>query len=196
MKRLACFLVCLLPVLPAGAADVTLGAQLGRQYLDVRQTTAGVSQSTRLDGDTDLGFVVGLGRPGGGSRVAVEWNGFESGLIGLDLFSFSYSYFFPALPLSAELGLRPFLGGELGYGWLDVDATSAYNGGDDSGLLYGARTGLNLAISQRAEIELGLRYSRIGLEAERAGKGVNAGSTALYEVENNKGWWLGFNIGM
>ncbi len=197
MKRSACLLfLCLLPALPA-SADFILGAQVGKSWLDVTQTAPGVSQSDSLDSNTSLGLIIGAGQPGGGSRITAEWNGFEiGGEVALSLLNFSYNYFFPALPSSSSLKLRPFVGGELGYGWLDVDAQTFYNGGDDSGLLYGARAGLNLAISQRAEIEVGVRYGLVNLEAELAGRGLAAGTRASYEVENNTAWWLGFNIGL
>lgn len=195
MKRFALLSLLLLPVLSAHA-DFILGAQVGKQYLDVKQTAPGVSQSDNLDSNTSLGLIIGVGQPGGGSRITAEWNGFEIGdEVELNLLNFSYSYFFPALPSSSSLKLRPFAGGELGYGWLDVDAQPFYNGGDDNGFLYGVRAGLNLAISQRAEIELGVRYGLVNLEAELAGK-IPAAGTATYEVENNTAWWLGFNIGL
>lgn len=195
MKRLASLLsLLLLPVLPAHA-DFILGAQVSKSWLDVTETAPGFSASDRLDSKAGLGFIFGLGQPGGGSRISAEWSGFEiGGEVDLGLLNFSYSHFLPALPVSSSLSLRPFVGGELGYGWLDVDAQPLYNGGDDSGLLYGARAGLNLAISDRAELELGLRYGMVNLEAERTSK-VGAGR-ATYEVENNTAWWLGFNIGL
>ncbi|MGH8492925.1 MAG: hypothetical protein ACRERR_07445 [Moraxellaceae bacterium] len=194
MKRLA-LLLCLFPALPA-AADVILGAQVGRSYLDVHQTAPGVDESDTLNSNTSLGLIIGVGQPGGGSRIIGEWSGYQiGGEVDLSLLNFSYNYFFPALPSSSNLKLRPFVGGELGYGWLDVDAQSFYNGGDDNGLIYGARLGLNLAISQRAEIELGGRYGIVGLDAELAGKLPVAG-TAHYEVDSSMGWWLGFNIGL
>ncbi len=195
MKRLASLLsLLLLPALPAHA-DFILGAQVSKSWLDVTETAPGFSASDRLDSKAGLGFIFGLGQPGGGSRISAEWSGFEiGGEVDLSLLNFSYSHFLPALPVSGSLSLRPFVGGELGYGWLDVDAQPLYNGGDDSGLLYGARAGLNLAISDRAALELGLRYGMVTLEAERTSK-VGAGR-ATYEVENNTAWWLGFNIGL
>jgi hypothetical protein len=196
MKRFVPALsLLLLPVLPAHA-DFILGAQVSKSWLDVTQTAPGFSASDRLDSKAGLGFIFGVGQPGGGSRISAEWSAFEiGGEVDLDLLNFSYSYFFPALPASGSLKLRPFAGGELGYGWLDVDAQPLYNGGDDSGLLYGVRAGLNLAVSDRAEVELGVRYGRVNLEAELAGKTPAAGR-ATYEVENNTAWWLGFNIGL
>lgn len=178
------------------SADVMLGAKLGRQYLDVQQTAPGVDVSDNISSNTGLGLIVGIGQPGGGSRIVVEWTSLDIGDdAGLDLLNISYNHFFPPLPSSSSLKLRPFVGGELGYGALDVDAQPAYNAGDDMGVLFGARVGLNLVVSERAEIELGARYSAVNLEAELSGKTPAAG-TARYAVENNSGWWLGFNIGL
>ncbi|MDQ8038716.1 MAG: hypothetical protein REI12_14940, partial [Pedobacter sp.] len=142
---------------------------------------------------TGLGLIVGVGQPGGGSRVVAEWTSYAIGdEVDLNLLNFSYNYFLPAISTSR---LRPFVGGELGYGWMDVDEQVAYHGGDDNGLLYGARFGLNLAIGDKAEIEVGGRYGVVGLDAELAGK-IPAAGTAHYEVENSMGWWLGFNVGL
>lgn len=189
MKRLACLLFCLSPVLPAHA-DFILGAQVGRSYLDVNQTSSG---EDRLETNTGLGLIVGVGQPGGGSRVVAEWSSYAiGGEVDLNLLNFSYNYFLPAISTSR---LRPFVGGELGYGWMDVDAQGAYHGGDDNGLLYGARLGLNLAIGDKAEVEVGGRYGVVGLDAELAGK-IPAAGTAHYEVESSMGWWLGFNVGL
>ena len=53
-------------------------------------------------------------------------------------------------------------------------------------------TGLNLRVGAQAEVEAGLRYSHIGLAATRQG---SAGSDRL-QVDADKGWWLGFNLGL
>lgn len=191
MKRLACLLLCLSPALPAHA-DFILGAQVGKSYLDVNQTVEG---EDRLETNTSLGLIIGVGQPGGGSRMVAEWSSYSIGNeVDLDLLNFSYNYFLPAFP-STGGKLRPFIGGELGYGWMDVDSQTFYNGGDDNGLLYGARLGLNLGIGERAEIELGGRYGVVGLDAELSGK-LPGLAAAHYEVENSMGWWLGFNIAM
>lgn len=191
MKRLACLLLCLSPALPAHA-DFILGAQVGKSYLDVNQTVEG---EDRLETNTSLGLIIGVGQPGGGSRMVAEWSSYSIGNeVDLDLLNFSYNYFLPAFP-STGGKLRPFIGGELGYGWIDVDSQTFYNGGDDNGLLYGARLGLNLGIGERAEIELGGRYGVVGLDAELSGK-LPGLAPAHYEVENSMGWWLGFNIAM
>lgn len=180
------------------SADVILGAQVGKQYLDVRQTstTGAVSEDT-ASSNTSLGLIVGVGQPGvGGSRITAEWVSFGlGGSSDLDLLNFSYTYLLPSLASSSSLKLRPFVGAELGYGWLDVDSQPLLNGGDDSGLLLGARAGLNLAVSERAEIELGFRFSRVDLDATLNNK-IPGGNAAHFEVENNKAWWLGFNIGL
>lgn len=196
MKRFFPLLpLLLLPALPAHA-DLILGAQVSKQYLDLRYSDMLGSTEDSADTRAGLGLIVGFGQPGGGSRMTAEWSGYEIGdEAELNLLNFSYSYFFPALSSSSALKLRPFAGGELGFGWLDVAAQSLYREGDDSGLLFGARVGLNLAISERAEIELGARYSVVNLDAALSGKLPGAG-VAHYEVENNKGWWLGFNIGL
>lgn len=191
MKRLACLLLCLSPALPAHA-DFILGAQVGKSYLDVNQTLEG---EDRLETNTSLGLIIGVGQPGGGSRMVAEWSSYSIGSsVDLDLLNFSYNYFLPAFP-STGGKLRPFVGGELGYGWMSVDSQTFYNGGDDNGLLYGARLGLNLGIGERAEVELGGRYGAVGLDAELSGK-LPGLATAHYEVENSMGWWLGFNIAM
>ena len=191
--------VCLLPLLLLAApvhADFILGAQVSKQYLDLRYSDMFGSSEDSADTKAGLGLIIGFGQPGGGSRITAELNGYEIGdAADLNLLNFSYNYFFPVLLSSSRLKLRPFAGGELGFGWLDVSAQPLYTGGDDSGLLFGARVGLSLAMSERAEIELGARYSVVNLDAELSGKSPAAG-TAHYEVENNKGWWLGFNIGL
>jgi len=179
------------------SADVILGAQLGRQSLDIRQTDSfGNVEEDTAESDTSLGLIVGVGQPGGGSRIVAEWHAFSIGdEVDLDLLDVSYSYFFPSLTQSSDSQLRPFVGGDLGYGWLDVSALPGYDSGDDSNILYGVRAGLNLAISNRAELEIGARYTVVDLDAELDSRFPLLNS-AHYEVENNKGWWIGFNFGI
>lgn len=187
----------LLLVTGSASADVILGAQAGKQYLDIKQTdSTGASVEDTATSNTSLGLILGIGQPGGGSRITAAWDSFGIGSeVDLTLLNVSYNYFLPSLTSSDSLRLRPFVGGELGYGWLDVDAQPFFNGGDDNGILVGARVGLNLAITERAEVEVGARYSAVNLDATLNSKipGVNA---AHYEVENNKGWWIGFNVGL
>lgn len=198
MKRSFLKMLPLLLLTGTASADVILGAQVGKQYLDIKQTdNTGKSYEDTASSNTSLGLIIGIGQPGGGSRITAEWDGFGIGSdVDLNLLNFSYNYFLPSLTSSTSYRLRPFVGGELGYGWLDVDAQQpVFNGGDDNGILYGARIGLNLAISERAEVEVGARYSVVNLDAELTSK-FPAVNSAHYEVENNKGWWIGFNIGL
>lgn len=177
-------------------AAIILGAMVGKESLDMRYTAASgqVTEDT-ADSDTSLGLVIGVGEPGGGNRIIGTWSGYSiGGDADLSLLNFSYNYFFPPFFQNSNLQLRPFLGGELGYGWLDVDALPGFNSGDDSGFLYGARAGLNLAISQRAEFEVGAHYSIVNLDASLSSK-LPAVPAAHYEVRNNMGWWVGFNFG-
>ncbi len=192
MKQATWLLPFLLITATPVVADVLLGAQVGRQSLETRQTAPGVDVSDTVTTDTALGIIVGVGSPGGGSRITGEYGSFQIGSrVDLGLFNLGYVQMFPAAELGSDLRLRPFLGAELGYGWLKVDAVSPYSNGRDSGPLVGARAGLNLVITERAELEFGLRYSRVGLDAELQGPG-----TAHYEVESNRGWWIGFNVGL
>jgi opacity protein-like surface antigen len=195
----------LLGLLVAGpaSADVFVGAQVGKQYLDVRQTDgSGYVSDDTVSSNTSLGLAIGVGQMNGGSRISAELERYSiSGAVDLDLFNFSYSYLF-SLPSSLSLSrfsdnlkLRPFIGAELGYGWMDVDSQPLFNGGSDSGAQVGARAGLNLAITRRAEIEAGYRFSRVGLETTLTGKYRDIPSEQ-YDVRNNQGWWIGFNIAM
>lgn len=174
-------------------ADVVLGVQVGRQALAVRQTVNGATQESSLTTDTAVGLVAGIGRPGGGDRLLVGYESYRLGDAGdLGNVSLAYHWFFPVLVATSDLGLRPFLGGEAGYGWLDLPAQPGLGAAHDSNVTYGARAGLNLVIAARAEIELGLRYTRLGLAADQYG---SAGS-ARFAVDSNSGWWLGFNLGL
>ncbi|MFZ5601671.1 MAG: hypothetical protein ACOY7J_04385 [Pseudomonadota bacterium] len=181
----------------AANADLILGAQLGKQSLDIRLTDSfGNVEEDTTESDTALGLIVGVGQPGGGTRIVAEWHSFSIGdEVDLDLLDVSYSYFFPSLTKSSESQLRPFVGGDLGYGWLDVSAIPGYDSGDDSNILYGVRAGLNLAIGSRAELEVGARYTIVDLDAELDSRFAIL-DPAHYEVENNKGWWIGFNFGI
>lgn len=181
----------------SAGADVLLGAQLGKQYLGIKQTDpTGATHEDTAASNASLGLIIGIGQPGGGSRITAEWDGFGIGSdVDVNLLNVSYNHFLPALTSSDAMRLRPFVGAELGYGWLSVDAPPAFNGGDDSGVLVGARAGLNLAITDRAEVEVGARYSAVNLDA-RLGSRVPGVNAAHYEVENNKGWWIGFNVGL
>jgi hypothetical protein len=174
-------------------ADVIVGLQLGRQSLDMREIVNGTTRSGTLTTDPALGLVAGMGQPGGGDRVFV---GYESYTLGnqdeLGIFSVGYHGLLPALASGPGLALRPFLGAEAGYGRLDLAAGPGLGAASDSHFTYGARAGLNLALSAHAEIEAGVRYSVIDLAAPRQG---TAGSDRL-EIETNRGWWLGFNLGL
>jgi len=186
--------IALLALTGVARADLILGAQVGQQSLKIKQTdNLGNVYEDTADGDTSLGLIIGIGQAGaGGSRITGEWSSFGiGGDADLNLLNVGYTGMLPALNSSSALKLRPFVGAELGYGWLDVDQQAFFNGGDDSGLIYGARAGLNLAVTERAEIEVGLRYSRVGLDAELPGS-----SPAHFDVESNQGWWIGFNVGL
>lgn len=193
--RLLVTSLCVLPAL--AQAELLLGAQLGQQYLDIRQTDSlGRIYEDKVDSRPALGLIVGAGQAGGGDRFTGEWRSFGiGGDVDLDMLLFSYNHFFPDWTPPGELRLRPFVGAELGYGWLEVEAQQAYQSGDDNGLNYGLRTGLNLVMSQRAELELGLRYSQVSLDATLNSK-LPLIPAAHYEVRNNSGWWLGFNIAL
>ncbi len=179
------------------SADVILGVQLGKQSLDIRQTDGlGNVQNNTEESDTTLGLVVGFGQPGGGNRIFVEWNDFSvEDDVDVALLDISYSYFLPSLTKSAEAALRPFIGGDLGYGWLDISAAPGYESGKDSNILYGVRTGLNLSIGYRAEVELGMRYTVVDLDADLDSRFplLNSGR---YEVKNSKAWWIGVSVGI
>src|SRR5688572_9524109 len=78
------------------SADVILGAQVGKQSLDVKQTNSfGETDKDTIDSDTSFGLVIGVGEPGGGSRIIGEWASFEIGdSVELDILTVAYSYFF------------------------------------------------------------------------------------------------------
>lgn len=181
----------------AASADIILGAQLGKQSMDIRQTDGfGNAHNETEESDTTLGVIVGFGRPGGGDRIIVEWSGFSiEDEVDVDLLDISYSYFLPSLTESADSALRPFIGADLGYGWLDVSATPAYASGKDSNFLYGVRAGLNLAIGDRAEVELGVRYTVVDLDADLDSRFPFLDS-GRYEVKNSQAWWVGFSVGI
>ncbi|NPU95352.1 MAG: hypothetical protein HPY82_25940 [Gammaproteobacteria bacterium] len=195
LSRILVF-TCAFAAANAASADLILGAQIGRQSLDIRVTDSfGNVEEDTSESDTSLGLIVGVGEPGGGSRIVAEWHAFSIGdEVDLDLLDVSYSYFFPSLTKSSDSQLRPFIGGDLGYGWLDVSAIPGYNSGDDSNILYGVRAGLNLALGNRVEFEVGARYTVVDLDAELDSRFPFL-DPAHYEVENNKGWWVGFNFG-
>jgi hypothetical protein len=178
-------------------ADMILGAQVGKQSLALKQTdnVGNVYEST-TESNAGLGLVIGFGQPGGDKRMVVELNRYLiGGEADLRILNLSHSWLLPALVPSAAMKLRPFLGAELGYAWLDVDQQQFFNGGDDNGLVYGVRAGLSLALTERAEIEVGARYGLLGLDAELTGKvpGINS---AHFEVESSQGWWIGFNVAL
>ncbi|HVL01204.1 MAG TPA: hypothetical protein VM553_15405 [Dongiaceae bacterium] len=181
----------------AASADVILGAQVGKQSLDVKQTNSfGETDKDTIDSDTSFGLVIGVGEPGGGSRIIGEWAGFEIGdNVELDILTVAYSYFFNGVAVSSSAQLRPFVGADLGYGWLDVSAIPGYNSGDDANFTYGARAGLNLAFAKTAELEIGVRYGVVNLEAELDSR-IPFLDPAYYEVENNQSWWIGLNFGL
>lgn len=174
-------------------ADVILGAQVGRESLGVSQTFNGMTSEDTLDTSTALGLVAGIGKPGGGDRLLVSYESYRLGDVGdLGIFAVGYHWFLPAMATTSDFRLRPFVGGEVGYGALDVSAQPGLSSGRDSNVTYGLHAGLNLVVSERAEVELGLRYTRIDLAADQQG----AAGAARFAVDNNKGWWLGFNLGL
>ncbi|MDI1301726.1 MAG: hypothetical protein PSX71_07465 [bacterium] len=189
----------LLWLLLAGVAqaDVILGAQVGTQSLAIRQTDGlGNTYEDTADSRASLGLVLGVGQPGGNSRISVGMSRFAIGSdADLALLNAGYTWLMPSLTPPSFLPLRPFVGAELGYGWLVADQQSLFNSGDDSGLIYGARAGLGLAITDRAEIEAGVRYGVVNLDAALPGK-LPGVQPAHFEVESSRGWWIGFNVGL
>ena len=179
------------------SADVLLGAQFGNQSLDIRQTNAlGMVEKDTRESETALGLIVGFGRPGGGDRILIEWNGFTvEDRVEVDLLEVSYNYFLPNLTQSNVSKLRPFIGGSLGYGWLDVSSMPGYASGDDGHILYGVRTGLNLALGNWIEFEVGMRYTAVDLDAELDSR-LPLPNSAHYEVSNSRAWWIGFSMGI
>ena len=177
----------------AARAEVIAGVQVGRQALDVRQTVNGVTRDDTLDAGTAVVLVAGIGRPGDSGRLLAGYEGYHLGDTGdVGIFTLAYQGFSPALAATPEFELRPFLGGEAGYGWLGLSPQPGLGAGHDSGIAYGVRAGLNLVLSRQAEIELGVRYRRIGLAADQFGPAVSAHVT----VDGSRGWWLGFNLGL
>lgn len=188
MKFPLWILAPLLALAGPAAADMLLGARVGQESLAVKYRAPGVSQSDTLTSRAGLGMVLGLGRPGGGSRLTAAYASSEiSRGMDLSLLNVGYVQMLPGWEAGPHLQLRPFVGGELGYGWLRVDRPAGT--GRDSGPQAGVKAGLNLVLTERAELELGLRYSRVGLEAELPG-------AVAYEVRDSRGWWLGFNVGL
>lgn len=176
-------------------ADVMLGAQVGTQSLAIRQTDGlGNAYEDTADSRASLGLVLGVGQPGGNSRISAGMSRFAIGTdADLALLIVGYTRLMPSLTPPSFLPLRPFVGAELGYGWLAVDQQASFDGGDDRGLIYGVRSGLGLAITDRAEIEAGVRYGVVNLDAALPGK-LPGALPAHFEVESNRGWWIGFNV--
>ncbi|MDP2226727.1 MAG: hypothetical protein Q8J78_04550 [Moraxellaceae bacterium] len=192
MKTLVAILLLVLAV-PA-QADLLLGARVGQQQLGIKESLNGVVVSdTSLTTKSALSLVVGAGMPGAeGGRLSAEFASYTFGDGALDVFALGYQHLLPALNTHPLYRLRPFVGGDAGYGRLVRDAQPLFGRSDDKGLNAGPRGGLNLTVGERAEVELGLRYTWLGLTAEQQG----AGGTAVTEIRDNRAWWIGFNIGM
>lgn len=193
MRRLAVMLATAAMVTTA-RADVVLGMQYGQQSLAVQQTLNNVLVSDdTLTTESALGLVVGIGMPGGNARIMAEYAAYDLGNDNsLDLFSLGYTQFLPLLKLAPDTGLRAFLGAELGYGTLRMASQPGLGEGSDTRLLYGVHAGLNMAIGNQAEVEVGVRVSEVGVEASQQGVvgDVRTG------VSRNQAWWVGVNFGM
>lgn len=174
-------------------ADVMIGAQVGQQSLDVRTERNGAARSDRLTTNTAVSLLFILGQPGGGDRISLDYSAYRLGH-GDEMGSanLGYTHFFPSITDANTPALRPFLGAELGYGWLSLDAEPGLASAKDRGLVYAARTGLNLAIADRLELEVGGRYGWLQLDATQRGP---AGQASL-KVESTAAWWLGVNFAL
>ena len=187
----------LLLALGAGSAhaDLLLGAQVGRQQLSVEERVNGsLVNDDDLRTRTALALVIGAGTPGAdGARVSLGGASHEfSGGGDLDLLTLGYQQMLPAFNPEAGYRLRPFFGVDLGFGRLARDAQPLFGRARDSGLTTGVTGGLNLALGGKAELELGLRYSRLDLEVEQQG----LGGAATTRLRDNRAWWVGFNVGL
>lgn len=151
------------------------------------------SFSGALDTDTAVGVVAGVGQPGDGDRFFLGYEDYRLGdQDDLAIIAPAYQHFLAGMEAVPGMPLRPFLGAQLGYGWLDRPAAAGLDAASDSHVTYGLSAGLNLQVGAQAEVEAGLRYNHIGLAVSRQG---SAGSDRL-QVDADKGWWLGFNLGL
>jgi len=152
IKKIALSLLCI------GALSSSVQADEGTTgFIGLDLGYSQINDTFGVD-DNDLDFGIKLGAQDNDWRTTFSYIYFDSG---------DYDYSQSTVDLSVDyfiLGsgntVKPYIGGVIGYTWLDDDHSAT----DDSGMVYGGEAGIVIDITESIDLDLGYRYSWLDLD--------------------------------